>query len=335
MYIIKRALLVTCATAGLSFGAGSAVATESGFELTLGRAIELHEAGGFDAAIQMYRSLREDRPQDPGLNYELARSLKATGDLAGCKSSARTSLASPSSWQAAAFMLLARCQRESGETSEAAGTYAYAAELHPDQPFLQLDYAMSLQESGAIEAAQDRLDRVMALARLQPEVLLAYGSLLDAQGDQAGGLLLKLRFIMLAPQSPQAVGVAEQILALSQAEPLQEHAESHAPFASAFRLAQRAARESGSESQADRLSHFLQQFILGAVADAQGSGIDSPLRASTVEPLLSLAEHDVLDTYLYFIGALARTEGSPEWLSVHRRKFERLVEYLALSDQTS
>lgn len=310
-------------------------AEESGFDLTLSRAIELHEAGSADAALQIYRSLREDRPRDPHLLYEFARSLRATGDLGGCIDQTAASAAVPSAWQAKALGLRARCEQESGAFDRALESYQSAVQRFPGNARLQFDYALALEQQGSSVAALSALKAAFALADQEPTLYLDYAAWLSARQDAAGVLLMSLRYIMAAPHSPQAAGAAEQVQALLDGERAQGKT-APSPFLAAYELVRGSSREEPSGgSAADRLSLVLQRFVLESVGTAGPAQRDSVLWAATIEPLLSLAEHDVLDAYLYFVAALARTEGSPEWLSAHRDKFERLVEYLARAGRTS
>lgn len=334
MYIIKNALLTGCVVAGCLFH--TVEARESGFELTLGRAIELHEAGGIDAALQIYRSLHEDRPYDPQLAYETARSLRANDDLPGCIERASVSAAVVSAWQARALGLSARCIQESGASHLALESYATALVLFPGDARLHFDYALALEGEGKHAAADDQLSAALGLADQDPSLYLDYAAWLAARQDASGALLMNLRYIIAAPHSTQAIGAAEQIQSLLSENQAGGEQASGAVFGAAYESARKAATSTDTaHSEADHLNLVLQSFVLESVSTAGPLQRDSALWQAAIDPLLSLADHDVLDAYLYFVAALARTEGSPEWLSAHRQKFERLVEYLARSAQTS
>ncbi len=333
---LRLCLLGALALAASSALAGAAQAEQSGFDLTLEKAIELHEAGGFEAAIQIYQSLQEDQPNDAHLLYELAKSSQAANNLPGCVDSARRSSAQESQYQAAAFSVLAQCEREAGSTGQSLSTYVTALELHPDNPSLRFDYGLALQIEGAADLADAQFALALEGAAEQPSLYLAYGNHISA-ASEAGGLLMNLRYIMAAPQSQLAVGAAEQILAMLDASPASTADRPVNAFDAAFLEAKLATQPTKGEavSDADRLNRFLQQFVLNTMNAASPELTDTLLWTCAMEPMLAMAEHDVLDTYLYFVGALARTEGSPEWLSAHRQKFERLVEYLARTDTKS
>lgn len=313
--------------------AGPVEAEHTGFDLTLEKAIELHAAGGFDAAIQIYQSLRKDRPHDARLLYELAKSSLAARDLEGCIEFARNSAARESAYQADAFGVLARCENEDGAIAQSFTTYATALALHPENASLHFEYGRALQETGDFAAADMQFALALKGATEQPSLLLAYGNMLAASSE-AGALLMNLRYIMAAPQSPLAVGAAEQILALVHKPSPSVAPESFDAALTAARLAVGTTEEEAG-SDADQLSRFLQRFILNVVNAADPAMTGTVLWSGAVEPILAMAEHDVLDTYLYFVAALARTQGSPEWLGAHRQKFERLVEYLARVDTAS
>lgn len=320
---------------GLGSLHGAAQAGETAFDLTLNKAIELHEAGGYDAAIQVYQSLRADRPQDARLLYELARSSRALARLPECTDHATASIASDSVWQAAAFALRAQCEWDSGDLGRALTTYRQAVALHPDDTRLLFGYALALDSTGDASGAELRLRRAFETAAQHPALFLEYGALLESRGDPAGALLMNLRYIMTAPQSAQATGAAEQVHALLEGKAATPPEQSSAVFDAAFQSARNAVQEIEGVSAAERLSQFLQCFVLQSVSTAGSPQTTSVLWDSAIVPLLSLAEHDVLDAYLYFVAALARTDGSPEWLSANRQKFERLVEYLARPGATS
>lgn len=301
--------------------------TQQGYELTLERAIELHAAGGYEAAIQIYRSLLQDRPDDARLLFELARASLAIGDGPACVDSAAKNLmlSMDAARNAAALNVLAMCH-EITAPAAADATYRSALTAHPNDPRLHSSYALALEKRGDTLAAEFHLGQALKHATAEPELFLEHAARLENDGNVAGALLLRLRFIMIEPQSPTSIVAAEQILAALDGE-----APGSAPhgYELALRRAIDGATASGRETPAARSNAILRQFILNALNDDSLSTAEVPLWVGGMEPLLTLAEHDVLDAYLYFVGALARAEGSPQWLSLHREKFERLVQFLA------
>jgi len=301
----------------------------SGFDLTLERAIELHDAGSADAAMQIYLSLREDRPTDPRLLFEMARASASEGRYAACVDLARSGIANDSaegSREAAALGLIATCQQKSGEGAAALATLAMASRRFPADADLRYTFAISLEESGRDATAE--LNTALQLAASRPELFLSHAGRLEAEGQLAGAIVMKLRYIMAVPQSRAAMGAAEQVLATLAGE-TNARATGENPLDSALARA-RETNNAGDSSPAERFNAALQVLLLEAINAESEGATPSALWTSGVEPLLAMAEHDVLDTFLRFVGALARTEGSPEWLAAHREQFERLVEYLAL-----
>jgi tetratricopeptide (TPR) repeat protein len=290
--------VVSLGLLGLASVATPATADEtSGFDLTFERAIELHEAGSDDAALQIYASLLADRPADPRVLQEMAKAYLSSGDFTACIDVAlRVSNDLPDA--AATTRVLAECQRRAGRQDESLQTLSAALQQFPLDAALQLDHAVALRDSG--RDAQAGFASALALAPSRPDVFLSFAALLEAEGQTEGAMLMNLRFIMAAPQLPAATGAAADILRLLDGS-----------------------RTSGSE--VDRL----QAFVLD-IAGTDHPALESSVWWSAgVDPLLAMADHDVLDTFLYFVGALARTEGSPEWLGAHQARFEKLVEYLA------
>jgi tetratricopeptide (TPR) repeat protein len=303
----------------------------SGFDLTLERATELQDAGSYDAALQIYQSLREDRPADPHLLYEMARASLSAGDFNACVDYASLGVANPSRFQAAAYGTIAKCQQRAGDVDAGLATLAAAVQRAPQDATLHFDYAMALREQDH-EAAAGEFASALHLASSRPALYLSYGAVLEAEAQTGGALLMNLRYIMAAPQSPAAMGAAEYILKVLDSGAVS----ADDPLVAALVAARQAANafDSAASRPAERLNRFLQAFMLDVVA-AQDPALEaSPLWSGGVEPLLTLADHDVLGTFLYFVGALARTEGSPEWLSAHRPEFEKLVEYLAQQGTT-
>lgn len=321
--------LLGLAASGVA-AAGTAAVTRSGFDLTLERAVELQDAGSFDAALQIYRSLREDRPGDARLLYEMARASLSAGDFDACVNYARAGVASPSRHQADAFGVMAKCQQRAGDDVAALNTLAEALKASPDDAPLHFEYALALRERDRAASATE-FESALHLAVSHPDLYLSYAAVFEREAQEGGALLMRLRYIMSAPQSPAATGSAEQVL-----KSLDADAGTPSPgdaLAAALVEARQAAGIPGT-NPAERLNRFLQTFVLGVVSTEDPSFEASPLWSGGVEPLLAMADQDVLGTFLYFVGALARTEGSPEWLAAHRPEFERLVEYLARQGTT-
>lgn len=300
--------------------------SQAGFELTLARAVELQEAGGSEAALLMYRSLLEDRPHDTRLLYELARTSASLEDWEACTKYAEASTAIRSTYEAAALRVLAECRSQSGRSDEALAILEGATAAHPSSARLRFDFAIGLAASGRTEAAHAQLTQALDLASRDPLLLREYASVLEEQGRVADAVLMNLRYVMTAPHSPQATAAAESILALTD----RTDAADASTFGKAFTAAREEAQgfEAG-ETGADRLNQLLLRFILQVVGNADADLLSDPLWRGAIQPLIGMAEHKVLGTYLYFVAALARTEGGPEWLKAHRSQFDQLILYLA------
>jgi tetratricopeptide (TPR) repeat protein len=309
------------------------VGAVSGFDLTLERAAELQDAGSYDAALQIYQSLREDRPADPHLLYEMARAALSASDFRACVDYAQLGVSNDSRYQAVAYGVMANCQQRAGETQGALSTLSVALESFPQNAALHFDYAVALRANDH-DAAAVEFASALRLASSQPDLYLAYGALLETEAQPGGALLMNLRYIMAAPQSPAATGSAEHILEVLDAGTADASADD--PLAAALNAAREAAAGAGAvaSNPAERLNRFLHAFMLHVVTGEDPALWASPLWSGGVTPFMTMADHDVLDTFLHFVGALARTEGSPEWLSAHRPQFERLVEYLAKQGTT-
>lgn len=105
-------------------------------------------------------------------------------------------------------LALGQALQETGRSAEAAGQYAAAARLRPQDPDIAYRQAAALLEdrkpAGAAAILEENLDRN---PNHQPTLLL-YGTILRQSGQDRGAELLK-RFLQLAPDHPAAAQVQE------------------------------------------------------------------------------------------------------------------------------
>lgn len=338
-------------------GASISYAAESISErdATLRRAIELHDAGSYDAAIKVYHSLLEENPEDGVVLYEIAMSYAAAKDYENCITHATRSSRIKSTAQASAFAMIANCQDDSGQADKALKTFAEALEVFPKSVMLNFNYAITLLRKQEVGRAKEALRVAIAEEPRYPSPYLAYASILDDEGHTSAALLMYLRFIMAEPESDRSIDAAARVLksfagALSEENDVEKEIRITMPNSNA---------ESSEGSGFEHLSVAL--AVAGAVPNKadDGAPLEAPERVTlamklfvtipadvddrelkqsfvwktAAEPLLKLNEREVLDAFLYHVAALGRVEGAAQRINAQPEAMRKLGQVIGEMDE--
>lgn len=325
--------------------------SENDRDATLHRAIELHDAGSYEAAIRVYQSLLEEDPNDGMVLYEIAMTYESLKDYENCIAHARRSSGIESKAQGAAIAMLANCQDDSGQVEEALKTFADGVRRFPKDVMLNFNYAVTLLRNQKQLEARDALRVAMEEAPAYPSPYRLYATMLDDQGHTAAALLMYLRFLMADPGSDRAMDVASRVLE-SFAGPLaeEEGAEKqititmpnadakdtegtgfeHLSIGLAIASAVPRNADDGTPLEApERVVLAMKLFITMSAEAADKKLKKSFVWKTAAEPLLELNNRDVLDTFLYHVAALGRVEGAAQRLNQQPEALDKLAEVMA------
>ena len=352
---IRTMLLPGLLSTALCVGAAFASEQATEREATIKRAIELHDAGSYDAAIRVYQSLLEEDPNDGLVLYEIAMSYESLKDYENCITYAARSSRIESEAQPAAFAMIANCQDDSGRADEALKTFAKAVRRFPKSVMLNYNYAVTLLRNQAPRKARDALRVAIEEAPGYPSPYRLYASMLDGQGHTAAALLMYLRFIMADPGSDRAIDAAAYVLESFAGALSEEGADKEIritmpdPNAKdtegvgfeklnvALALVGAAPRVSddGTPLEApERLGLAMKLFLIIATDTADRKLQKSFVWQTAAVPLLELQEREVLETFLYHVAALGRVEGAAQRLHAQPEAVDKLAQVMAeLSEQ--
>ncbi len=332
--------------------ATAALAAEEGTarDATIRRAIELHDSGSYDAAIRVYQSLLEEDPDDGMVLYEIAMSYEALKDYENCIAHAKRSSRIKSAAQPQAFAMLANCHDDSGHVDEALKAFEKGIRLFPKDVMLNFNYAVTLLRQQEPRKARDALRVAIAEAPAYPSPYKLYASMLDQQGNTAAAVLMYLRFIMAEPSSDRAIDAAARVLESFQGALSEEGGDKQITItmpnsdaidtegvgfeslnvALGIAGAVPAKSDNGEQLEpADRIAVAMKVFITVAAETADRKLKKSFVWKTAADPLLELNQREVLDTFLYHVAALGRTEGAAQRLSAQPEALDKLAEVMA------
>lgn len=346
--LLSTTFLTVLLATGDSFGAEAESETDR--DATIRRAIELHDAGSYDAAITVYQSLLEEDPNDGMVLYEIAMSYAALKDHENCITYARRSSRIESDAQAAAIAMVANCQDDAGQVEEALTTFAEGVRLFPKNVMLNFNYAVTLLRTEQPQKARDALRVTIEEAPAYASPYRVYATMLDDQGHTAAALLMYLRFIMAEPGSDRAIDAATRVLesfaaALSEegadkqinitmpnpdAKDLEGTGFEHLNVALGIAGAVPGKSDDGSPLEAPERVVLAMKFFLTMASDASDRKLkESFVWKTAAAPLLELNEREVLDTFLYHVAALGRVEGAAQRLNGQPEALEKLSQVMA------
>lgn len=326
-------------------GSSMALAEPSAREAALRQGVELHDRGEFDAAIKVYESLLAETPDDAELLHEIALTYQAKQDYANCIEFAGKAAAKPSRTQAGGFYLLASCQDDAGAPEQAVATFKQGLERHPRNVMLNLNYGLTLVRMEQPAEARRVFTVAMKEAPGFASPYRAYALALDQQGYRASAALMRLRFIMSEPESERAIDAAKLLvdavttqlggkdgeitLTLPPDSKSADAAVANMDFA--LGIAAAAARDLSSKQAgpvppAADFVGTLQLFVMMNAELADKKTMRRVPWSLVVKPLQMLSDEEVLEAFLYHVGALGRSEGAVKWVNEHPEAMSKLAQ---------
>lgn len=280
----------------------------------LQKALALHDSGRYQEAIELYRTMLRQKPDDPRLLYEISFSYMTAKDPAHCIEYARRASVIPGKIQAGALAVLASCQDDSGAHAEALATFARALKQFPKDVRLNFNYAVTLSRTGNLEGARERLRTVIEQAPDYASAYLVYAKLLEADHAIGAAVYMYLRFLTLDRRGGCATGACKKIkeLMYAQIDPAKREISIQRPkpvkgesnkMLEALNLAlATSAAAAGSHSSSDETSkavEALTNFVqIGDEVRSSGEGARSFILSHTVAELHALANAGSLAVFL-------------------------------------
>jgi Tfp pilus assembly protein PilF len=318
------------------------LAEPSSRDATLRQGVELHDRGEFDAAIKVYESLLAETPDDATVLHEIALTYQAKQDYQHCIEFATRAAAKPARAQVGGFYLLASCQDDAGDPEQAVATFKQGLERFPRNVMLNLNYGLTLYRLEQPAEARRVLSLAMEEAPGFASPYRAYALALEQQGYRASAMLMRLRFIMSEPESERAIDAAKLLVdaIAAQANAEKESIEVDASASDAVAIASMEAglgiasafsrellsKESQPVAAATAFVSTLQTFVtMSAQAAEKKNSFVAPW-VQVLKPLGMLSEEEVLEAFLYHVGALGRAEGAVKWVNEHPDQMSKLAE---------
>lgn len=183
-------------------------------ETRIRQAIALHDAGKYDDAIAIYKSVLADDPSNIDAAYELSLSLQAKGDHAQCRDVAARYADQEGPLQAGFLTTLGSCLDIGGNHEQAIVTFRKGLAIAPDHPMLLYNLAVTLWGQRQFAEARELLKKEVVLRPDHSSGHYALGQIFQAENFRAAAILSYLRFLALEPSSPRSQDAAARLLGL-------------------------------------------------------------------------------------------------------------------------
>lgn len=183
-------------------------------EARIREAIALHDAGKYDAAIAIYKSVLADEPSNIEAAYELSLSLQGKGDHAQCREVAARYADQEGPMQPGFLTTLGSCLDIGGDHVQAIATFRKGLAIAPDDPMLLYNLAVTLWGQQQFAEARELLKKELALRPEHPTAHYVLGQIFQQENFRAPAILSYLRFLALEPSSPRSQDAAVRLVRL-------------------------------------------------------------------------------------------------------------------------
>jgi len=183
--------------------------------VTINEAISLHDAGNYDAAIERYRRILAENPNDVLVLYELSLTLFTKGDYKASAETARKGAGYDSKYLPDFLQMLGSDLDQLGQPKEAVKIYQQALKSFPNHSLLHFNLGITYYK---LEQVDDARRSFQNAVRYNPEHASAHMhlSVLYAKAKyKIPSLLAALRFLQLESSSQRSrggVAYVEEIL---------------------------------------------------------------------------------------------------------------------------
>jgi tetratricopeptide (TPR) repeat protein len=194
---------------------GSRTARRSGFVIDVAPgpmdvAAQFQRGGDFPAALAIYRTTLESRPDDPTALLGTADCLRQTGDIGGARLYYERALGADAENRAAVRGLVRAIETEPPE--QRVGHYLSARRTAPQAPELAVGLAQAEAALGHLGEACEQMAAAVALSPSDAILALNQALLLDRAGDPAAEAAYERFLRLYRPDSGQALSVPLQAI---------------------------------------------------------------------------------------------------------------------------
>ena len=175
------------------------------------KGISLHDEGDYDGAIEAYRRVLDENPDDISALYELAFTYFKKKDYTNCIRTAKSGTEYFSELLARFYVVWGSCLDESGKPNKAVKIYRSALRQSPTDHLLHYNLAVTYKNLGKSKEAVRHFKKAIDNDPNYASSHLALAEQYVAQGHRIPALLAFARFLILEPDSARA-GVALQSL---------------------------------------------------------------------------------------------------------------------------
>ena len=183
-------------------------------ETRIREAIALHDAGRYDDAIAIYKSILAEDASNTFAAYELALSLQAKGDHAQCIEVTKKHADAEGELQAGFLTTLGSCLDIAGKHDEAIATFRKGLALVPDEPMLLYNLGVTLWGQQQYAEARELLKKELTVWPAHPSGHYVLAQIFEKENFRAAAILSYLRFLALEPSSARSKDAAARALGL-------------------------------------------------------------------------------------------------------------------------
>jgi tetratricopeptide (TPR) repeat protein len=304
------------------------------------QAIALHDAGRYDEAIAIYKSVLADEPSNASAVYELALTYHAKQDFASCRALLEPRINQPTRTPASLYVVLGNCLDGAGESDKAIATYRKGLKLAPDDDQLLYNLGISLSSRGLNNEARELLKREVRLRPAHASGHLLLAKIFADQNFRAAAVAEYLRFLVLEPDTARSKPAAQTLLQLlnqgveqKDAKKINVNIDPDSPkgegdfstfeMSMAIVSAGRFTEEDSKKSEFERTRSQVAATIsilteLPATENNHTANVNVPFFAK-------LAEEKLVDALAGLALSSLRLEGFDEWLKANRNEVVAVV----------
>jgi tetratricopeptide (TPR) repeat protein len=163
-----------------------------------------HDAGRYDEAIEKYKRVLDEAPEEVSAMYEMAFSYAAKKDCATAMELARRGAQYRSKVLPQFHLLLGNCLDDLGRPIEAMDVYKDAINISPDFALLHFNLGLAEMRLDKNADARKSFQQALLLDPNHPSSHYLLANVYNALGYRVPAVLALSRFLMLEPESRRA-----------------------------------------------------------------------------------------------------------------------------------
>lgn len=171
----------------------------------------MHDAGKYDEAINLYKSILKENPSNVVALYELSFTLFAKGDYDGAIKNSTEGTKYRSKYNSLFYLNIGSALDNQGKSEDAINTYRKGMQIDPKYYLLPFNLGLAYYRSSLLDSARIQYQRALQLNPSHSSSNIALATVYRDLGKNIPNIFALSRFLILEPNSKRSIAALNRL----------------------------------------------------------------------------------------------------------------------------